>query len=706
MSDALHAALWPVAELPEALEALAHAASLELRVVTLPPAPPGLAAAGDAAIGRFLAGAAGALGLEVEELSAGYADVDALLRGAGPAILLVPGADGPSLLVLVGGGARLHVIARDRRARRVAAGLVRAALVGHLEAHYEADLARLLDDAGVSLRRRPRALRRLLGERLHWASVASCFAVRRAPGASAPAHARELRAGLRVALLAAAHAAEYALMLLAWWMVGRGALDGRFDRAWLVAWALLLVTVVPFRVLSTWTAGKLVLDAGALLKRRLLAGAFALAPNALRLEGAGQLLGRVLEASAVETLALNAGLGAAVAVLDLVAAGGVLALGPRGAPQVALFLAWGALVAVLSAWHLGVRRRWTDARMTMTQDLVERLVGHRTRLAQEPRERWHDAEDQAMARYHTASRDLDRTQVALLGAVPRGFLLAGLLVSMPAFAAGTTTSVQLAISLAGLLLGERALRTLVGGLVQVLAAVVAWDKVGPLWTAAATAERTTAASLVDATVDPGGPLLEARRLVYRHPGRQEPVLRGASLTVHPGDRILLEGPSGGGKSTLGSLLTGLRSPDQGLLLLGGLDRATLGLDGWRRRVVAAPQFQENHVLTGSFAFNLLMGRAWPPSPEDLEEAAAVCGGLGLGPLLARMPAGLMQNVGETGWQLSHGERSRLYIARALLQGADLVVLDESFAALDPISLDQAMRCVLDRARAVLVIAHP
>ena len=112
------------------------------------------------------------------------------------------------------------------------------------------------------------------------------------------------------------------------------------------------------------------------------------------------------------------------------------------------------------------------------------------------------------------------------------------------------------------------------------------------------------------------------------------------------------------------------------------------------------------MLTGSFAFNLLMGRAWPPSPEDLEEAAAVCGGLGLGPLLARMPAGLMQNVGETGWQLSHGERSRLYIARALLQGADLVVLDESFAALDPISLDQAMRCVLDRARAVLVIAHP
>ena len=55
-----------------------------------------------------------------------------------------------------------------------------------------------------------------------------------------------------------------------------------------------------------------------------------------------------------------------------------------------------------------------------------------------------------------------------------------------------------------------------------------------------------------------------------------------------------------------------------------------------------------------------------------------------------MPAGLLQMVGESGWQLSHGEKSRLYIARALLQGAELVVLDESFAALDPESLRQAL----------------
>jgi ATP-binding cassette subfamily B protein len=80
--------------------------------------------------------------------------------------------------------------------------------------------------------------------------------------------------------------------------------------------------------------------------------------------------------------------------------------------------------------------------------------------------------------------------------------------------------------------------------------------------------------------------------------------------------------------------------------------------------------------------------------------------MGLGPLIDRMPGGLMQMVGETGWQLSQGERSRLFMARALLQGGDLVVLDESFAALDPQNLRQALECVVRRAETLLVVAHP
>jgi len=76
-----------------------------------------------------------------------------------------------------------------------------------------------------------------------------------------------------------------------------------------------------------------------------------------------------------------------------------------------------------------------------------------------------------------------------------------------------------------------------------------------------------------------------------------------------------------------------------------------------------------------------------------------------GDVLDRMPSGFQQMLGESGWQLSHGERSRLYIARTLLQNADLILLDESFGALDPENLQRAMRCVLQRAGTLLVIAH-
>jgi ATP-binding cassette subfamily B protein len=78
----------------------------------------------------------------------------------------------------------------------------------------------------------------------------------------------------------------------------------------------------------------------------------------------------------------------------------------------------------------------------------------------------------------------------------------------------------------------------------------------------------------------------------------------------------------------------------------------------------------------------------------------------LGALLDRMPAGMGQIMGETGWQLSQGERSRLFLARALLQNSDLTILDESFAALDPENLRMSLECALKRARSLMVVAHP
>jgi ATP-binding cassette subfamily B protein len=192
---------------------------------------------------------------------------------------------------------------------------------------------------------------------------------------------------------------------------------------------------------------------------------------------------------------------------------------------------------------------------------------------------------------------------------------------------------------------------------------------------------------------------------FGHAGRSN-LFRDVDLEIRAGDRVLLEGPSGAGKSTLASLFGAQRRPDAGLILLDQLDLDTVGVDRWRKRVALVPQFHENHVIAETFLFNLLMGRAWPPSWDDHREAMAVCRALGLDRVLEEMPAGLNQTVGDSGWNLSHGERSRLYLARALLQDPDVLVLDESLASLDPELLDQVGRAVLERARTLVLIAHP
>jgi ATP-binding cassette subfamily B protein len=74
-------------------------------------------------------------------------------------------------------------------------------------------------------------------------------------------------------------------------------------------------------------------------------------------------------------------------------------------------------------------------------------------------------------------------------------------------------------------------------------------------------------------------------------------------------------------------------------------------------------------------------------------------------LLEKMPGKMNQMVGDTGWQLSHGEKSRLFLARALLQRSDLVLLDESFAALDPENLRLALTTARDRAPSLVVVGH-
>ena len=691
---------WPRARRGEALSVLGQESGLTTVGVYADAVPDGVS------LSDWMELSAARLGLEAESVDVPYRELEGFVRNAGPALLVLPG--GEALALLRARGGRAQVIMPDLRRRWVPLSMVRDALAAPEESEARPVIARILRDAGVSEARRAGALSAILQEALGSTPCRGGWLIRLPPGASLRDQARGAGLDRLLYALVGSHAVHHLLFVGAWAMIGRGALAGDLDAGWLVAWALALATQIPLGMATTWFQGRFAIGASALLKRRMLQGALRLSPEETRSEGVGGFIARVNEAEAVESLALGGGLSGLLALFELGLAGWVLSMGAGGALHVGLLLGGLGLTVAMAAFYAGGYRGWTDERMEMTLSLVERMVGHRTRLAQEPPERWHRQEDRDLSGYLERSREMDRWAVGLSLIAP-GWLVAGIVGLAPAFSSGVDAT-GVAVALGGVLLAQSALSALTGGVIQLVGAWVAWERVRPLYEAAARPERVGDPSVVLGSsradeVD-RGPIVSARGLDFRYEGRSKPVLEACALRIEDGDRLLLEGPSGGGKSTLASLLVGLREPDQGLLLLRGLDRATLGELGWRRRVVAAPQFHENHVLTGSFAFNVLMGRVWPAEEADLAEVDAICRELGLGELLERMPAGLLQMVGETGWQLSHGERSRLFIARALAQRADLVILDESFASLDPVNLARALACVRRRANALVVVAHP
>jgi ATP-binding cassette, subfamily B, bacterial len=706
MRSALDDVLWPAERAGEALAALSRASGLSPDGTEAP--NPRASIVGDpCAFAEWLESASARLGVEAEPVEVAYPEVSAALLAAGPGIVRVSGVGGTRLVALAGARRRrLYAIGPDLRARRVPAGALAAALCRTHVAPLESDVDGLLEAAGVSPRRRSRARDSVLAGRLAQTRVEGVWLLRLPPSAGVWRQLRRARLLGPLVATPLLYALHYAFVLLSWWVLGAGALGGRLDRGWLVAWALLLLTAAPLRVLGARLQGRFAVGAGALLKARLLAGALRLAPEEVRTEGAGRMLGRVIESEALEALAMSGGFMAVLAGVEVVAAGVVLSLGAGGWLLMGLFAAWTAVMVGASRVVYGRRAQWTEARLEMTGDLVERMVGHRTRLAQEDRDDWHQDEDRALGTYVERSLAMDRAAV-LQALVPRAWVVVGLLGLTPSFLAAESPA-SLAVAVGGVLLGHRALARLAASAASLLGVAIAWDRVAPLFHAAARPEPVGMAEVAISRAPraEGESLLEARSLSFRYASGARPVLAHCDLSIGHGDRLLVEGPSGGGKSTLAALLAGTREPDSGLLLLGGLDFRTLGPSGWRRRVVAAPQFHENYVFSATFAFNVLLGRKWPPTQRDLDEAESLCRELDLGDLLDRMPAGLMQMVGETGWQLSHGERSRLFMARALLQGSDLVILDESFGALDPATLRRCMDVALSRAETLLVIAHP
>ncbi|HEY6909784.1 MAG TPA: ABC transporter ATP-binding protein [Myxococcales bacterium] len=701
---------WPGEDAHLALEALGRHSRLATRTAELlapPPMPPGRF--WRLAFDRWIQPAAAQLGAEAEPVEPIYGEVEALLRTAAPALLAAAR----------GGNVRLYVLLGFRRGRARLLGpdhRVATASVADLsrELRYEEDvrvapeIEALLAETPLEGARREKARAAMLAARCDGLRLRQCWLLKPSPGLSLRAHAVHARIPQAFFATLACHALQYLAVLGAWWVIGAAGLSGRFQPGWFAAWVLLLFCVVPLRLFELWWQGAFALRAGAQLKQRLLQGTLKLHPDEVRADGAGHHFGKTSESENVETLALGGGLLALLSTVDLVAAAVVLWRGAAGGPHVVALAAWLSLLVALGVRHYRRQRRWAASRIEVTHALLERMEGHRTRLAQEAPGRWHAGEDELLSEYHDVSARMDGSAAFIVALARRGFLLLGLLALGPAFVFGAPSATALALSVGGILLATRAFEDAAESFQQLSAAATSFEQIRPLLHAAGRSEPQGVEASLPAKdgAEHGKPLLEMRGLGFRYSPGRRPVLDRCDLQIRRGDRLLLEGASGSGKSTLAAVLAGLRAPSAGLLLLDGMDRATLGALRWQQRITFAPQFHDNHVFAGPFSLNLMLGREWPPIVADLAQGEEVCRELGLGPLLDRMPGGMGQMVGETGWQLSHGERSRLYIARTLMQEADLVVLDESFAALDPETLSLALRCVLRRADSLLVIAHP
>ncbi|MHC4461860.1 MAG: ATP-binding cassette domain-containing protein [Planctomycetota bacterium] len=711
MTKTIEQISWPVSHVGEALGGLCRQSGL-LRAGSKPNLL-GIESgpAADQNLDGWLEQAAGTLGVEAEPVEASYGQLETLVSGASPALLRLQGDGQDRFLVLLGHKRhKLRILSPDGTIVHLAPQLVQSALSRKAESSIEPTVQQMLEQADIGPRRRQRTRDALMQQLLASDRIAGGWLIRVSPSAGFLTQARELHLLRLLGSLLAAHTIYFGLWIVSWWLLGSMILQGHLDFGWLLAWILVLITLIPFRILVTYIGGLLGVRGGALLKRLLLFRALKLEPDQVRRQGPGQLLGRVLEAEVLDSMALTGGFLSFTAVIELLLAGVVLGCGAGGVGHILLLVVAVLAALLLGRRHYRRRRQWTDRRLGMTDDLVERMEGHRTRLAQEPRQRWNREEDGMLESYLGLSAGLDRTIQSFKVLIPRGWFMAGMLGLAPVFVFAGPSPASLGIALGGILIAYSALRTLTEGLERVAAAAIAWDRIELFWQKAAKEEPSAAfaPACISGGAEPtnGKTLLEAQKLTFRYPRSGEAVLEDINLKIRTGDQLLLEGASGGGKTTLAALLATLRDPESGMLLSRGLDRQTLGETAWRRRIIMAPQFHENHVLTGTLAFNLLMGRCWPPRPEDLEEARGVCESLGMGPLLERMPAGLEQIVGECGWQLSHGERSRLYLARALLQGGDMLILDESLGALDPETLQTTLGYVLDKAPTLMMIAHP
>lgn len=673
-----HLPWWPRAELGRALATLFGRQAADFG--SEPPPP------GEDDLSAWAVWACDRLGIRLDRRPVLRADLPATIASAAPALLWHP--TGSAFLLLV---ARGRVLAPDGQRHRIKPDLLAKAI---------------LPPPHPSLLRQGRRIAALVQGRDELAEalcaadtadshISGLWLLRPAAQATRSALLHDRLPALALLSLMLAFAAQGAEVML-WALLGTAALSGTMPGG---VWLLLLLALTPLLHLAqSLTTDTLSRRIASFLRRRLLVGALALPDTQLRAEGPEGVLARGMEAQGLETALTAMATAAPLALAALGWAVWVLSRGPLAWALVPLL----ALVVGLQAalFHRFVLRfsDWTKASRTLTTRLTSWMIGHRSLPVLGTPDRILSGEAAFLSRYAKAGKGMDRASLAAFAVLPNGWsiLALGSLALVSAATGQLPHRADMAIALGGILLSARALVSLSGAWAAFAALRVGFAQIAPLWQAQQACPEHRFPPLPRA----GTPRLAVNDLPLSRPERGLDL--SFRFTLPPRARLWLTGPSGSGKSSLLRLMAKGDATGLGRVTTASCPVAPRHA---ARAMAMVPQFHDNHVLDGSFAFNLLLARNWPPAPADLQSAEKVARHLGLGDLLDRMPGGMFTQLGETGWQLSQGERSRLFLGRALLQGAPVVALDESLAALDP---ETELACLAELeslADALVLVRH-
>ena len=248
------------------------------------------------------------------------------------------------------------------------------------------------------------------------------------------------------------------------------------------------------------------------------------------------------------------------------------------------------------------------------------------------------------------------------------------------------------------------LRQLAERFTQIQGGLTAVERIGELLEQPIEIADLPASDRTAAAIRSGGERASAGEVIFEQVSfsyrPDDPILSDLSFRIAPGEHVALVGPTGSGKTTVIRLLCRLYEPQQGRILLDGIDIRQLPIPTLRQRLGVV--LQDTFLFSGNVADNLRLD-----APISSDQLQGLCAELGLDPLLRRLPDGLATELRERGGNLSSGERQLLSVARVAIRDPSVLVMDEATAFMDP-STEATLQRDLDKllhGRTAIVIAH-